>query len=714
MSVGICRSQVSVSSKGGGSGSGTVTSVALTVPSRQSVGGSPITTAGTLAITDNVQNANLVFAGPATGAAAAPTFRALVTADLPSGTGTVTLVDGTGQQGAETASAAGAVATITATGLVRGTVKFISQTATGSLTVADSARGQFWIANNAGNVAYSLPAPAGNNFLNGWYLWVKNGSTTGTVTFTPPGGTTIDGLASIVLPTHMVVMIQSDGTNYHSVAISPVGNNAANLVMASPNGATGLPNLRALVGADIPSGAVPWGQIGNQVAVQSIAMTTTTSWTWGSGVASSALWFWDSAGNGTIGLNSPTTVAAVATSPTLTIQGAYQNAATPTFAADNWTISNIIGAGTNGLSTLTFAHSGTTGVARVSLPAQTANSGASLVWSGSNNTGIGVSVAGNIDCYGINSGASAPALNFKVFSGTSYTTGWSISCIQSAGAAVGMIIQCQATAAQPITLAGVAGTTVSAIGVILGGDGGNNGHDFTATSGTQWGVSIGGAATQGRVTFNPASGTCNFAGLMVNPTINTTGSYTGTVTSLACYPVLTSVTGATVRLLGLGTSSAVGPTGTLTDKFTVDTSGNVVAQGTYAAGANVGVSVGPITALTSITTTGGIVTALSGTSDARLKNYVGYQDGLEVINKIRPVKYQWNQKGHEITGLSIEQWFVGFIAQDIQKVIPEAITSKTAEGFLNVDDRPILAAAVNAIQSLYARVRALEQRLLES
>lgn len=69
---------------GGGGGSGTVTSVALTVPSFLSVSGSPVTTSGTLAVSLNTEAANLVFAGPTTGAAAAPTFRLLVAADIPS------------------------------------------------------------------------------------------------------------------------------------------------------------------------------------------------------------------------------------------------------------------------------------------------------------------------------------------------------------------------------------------------------------------------------------------------------------------------------------------------------------------------------------------------------------------------------------------------------------------------------------------------------
>lgn len=68
----------------GGGGGGTVTSVALTVPSFLSVSGSPITTSGTLAVSLVDESANTIFAGPATGAAAAPTFRVLVAADIPS------------------------------------------------------------------------------------------------------------------------------------------------------------------------------------------------------------------------------------------------------------------------------------------------------------------------------------------------------------------------------------------------------------------------------------------------------------------------------------------------------------------------------------------------------------------------------------------------------------------------------------------------------
>ena len=69
---------------GGGGGSGTVTSVGLSLPPFITVTGSPVSTSGTLTGTLATQTANTHFAGPTSGSAAAPTFRALVAADLPS------------------------------------------------------------------------------------------------------------------------------------------------------------------------------------------------------------------------------------------------------------------------------------------------------------------------------------------------------------------------------------------------------------------------------------------------------------------------------------------------------------------------------------------------------------------------------------------------------------------------------------------------------
>jgi hypothetical protein len=94
---------ISVTGGHGGPDGGTVTSVGLSLPALFSVTGSPVTTAGTLTATLAAQGANLVWAGPATGMAAAPTFRSLVASDIPtisagqvSGLATVATSGGTG------------------------------------------------------------------------------------------------------------------------------------------------------------------------------------------------------------------------------------------------------------------------------------------------------------------------------------------------------------------------------------------------------------------------------------------------------------------------------------------------------------------------------------------------------------------------------------------------------------------------------------------
>jgi hypothetical protein len=71
-----------------GTGGGNVTSVGLAMPTEYAVAGSPITGSGVFTVTKVTQTANQVYAGPVSGGAAAPTFRALVAADIAAAGGT--------------------------------------------------------------------------------------------------------------------------------------------------------------------------------------------------------------------------------------------------------------------------------------------------------------------------------------------------------------------------------------------------------------------------------------------------------------------------------------------------------------------------------------------------------------------------------------------------------------------------------------------------
>jgi hypothetical protein len=107
--------------------SGTVTSVGLSMPTQFTVTNSPVTSSGTLTANWNTQTANYVLAGPTTGAAAVPTFRALVAADIPAlpyGTGTVTSVSVVSANGfAGTVATATTTPAITLTTTITGVLK---------------------------------------------------------------------------------------------------------------------------------------------------------------------------------------------------------------------------------------------------------------------------------------------------------------------------------------------------------------------------------------------------------------------------------------------------------------------------------------------------------------------------------------------------------------------------------------------------------------
>lgn len=150
-----------------GAGTGTVTSVALALPAIFTISGSPVTTTGTLTGTLATQAANLVWAGPTTGAAATPTFRALVNADFPvTGVGAGTYAGGVTVNTAGLVTAASALLTLT-TGVTG--VLPMANGGTGVSVSADDTTligsGTAWVAQTLPNCATGLGyATASNTF----------------------------------------------------------------------------------------------------------------------------------------------------------------------------------------------------------------------------------------------------------------------------------------------------------------------------------------------------------------------------------------------------------------------------------------------------------------------------------------------------------------------------------------------------------------------
>jgi len=103
-------------------------------------------------------------------------------------------------------------------------------------------------------------------------------------------------------------------------------------------------------------------------------------------------------------------------------------------------------------------------------------------------------------------------------------------------------------------------------------------------------------------------------------------------------------------------------------------------------------------------------TSWNGTSDERLKNIVGeISDAVDKTCSLRAVKFTWKNDESSKTR-------VGLIAQDLQKVLPEAVNENT-EGYLGVaytDTIPLLVAAIKEqqqiINDLKARIETLEAK----
>jgi hypothetical protein len=100
------------------------------MPAEFTVTNPTITSSGIITVTKTVQNANALYAGPVSGGTAVPTFRPMVTADLPSGVGTVGSVTLAVSAGALFTASISGTNPITTSGTATINITFANQAAT--------------------------------------------------------------------------------------------------------------------------------------------------------------------------------------------------------------------------------------------------------------------------------------------------------------------------------------------------------------------------------------------------------------------------------------------------------------------------------------------------------------------------------------------------------------------------------------------------------
>lgn len=92
------------------------------------------------------------------------------------------------------------------------------------------------------------------------------------------------------------------------------------------------------------------------------------------------------------------------------------------------------------------------------------------------------------------------------------------------------------------------------------------------------------------------------------------------------------------------------------------------------------------------------IIVLSGTSDERFKkSIVTLDNALNTVLRLRGVRYEWKDK--ERFGAQEE---IGFIAQEVQEVIPEVV--RDSGEYLSLNTKNIVAVVVEAVKELHTKV----------
>lgn len=616
-----------------GGGSGTVTSFSSgNIGTIITTSVASATTTPALSFSIATQNANIVWAGPTSGSAAAPTFRALVTADMPAGTGTVTTFSSGNLSplfttSVSTASTTPALSFSLSNAAQNEVFAGPSSGGTGApsfraLVSADIPSLNYiptTIMTTLGDILYENVTPtaarlAGNttstkNFL----TQTGNGSVSaapawGTIALTdlPTGYNAWSNLTAasagltLANATYATTFNQTSAVNWTWANTTPTVTGAATTVALStvtaPVNSSGNVWVYTLAATESGAGSNAWagasvtisgytgGATGNNGTFTLTASSTTT------------VTLTNASGTTTNTGSTPVMISsAVVDSPIYNLSGTINSgtAGTLNSIADTWTMQTVIGSVVpNPTSTLNIAHTGSTGKAYVSMPlgGGSANKYPGVIFNNDTTAGFGGYGTGSLSTYL----GSTDFLQFYMNGTLTAALGMANGGF-GAGSAFSFVAQ---TTNQGLYIgsnssAQSAYTTNLAICVQLGASSGVA-FQGTTSSGTQTSVNTIG-------TFSPASGTTAFRALSVTPTIAQTSTASGSYTGLYLGVTETGVLGTANMMIDCyGGSSAA------THVFGVTNKG-VISQ--YKGATTVKAGVGSIVAASLLTAQSAAITA---------------------------------------------------------------------------------------------------------
>ena len=113
---------------------------------------------------------------------------------------------------------------------------------------------------------------------------------------------------------------------------------------------------------------------------------------------------------------------------------------------------------------------------------------------------------------------------------------------------------------------------------------------------------------------------------------------------------------------------------------------------------------------------GGDVIAYGSPSDKRLKeNIKPIESALDKVIKLQGVMFDWKDKKEEIDqfgkAYKLQEWKndIGFIAQDVQKVVPELVR-ENEDGMLSMRHQGIAPILLEAIKELKQEIEELKNK----
>ena len=98
------------------------------------------------------------------------------------------------------------------------------------------------------------------------------------------------------------------------------------------------------------------------------------------------------------------------------------------------------------------------------------------------------------------------------------------------------------------------------------------------------------------------------------------------------------------------------------------------------------------------------------TSDNRLKNIQESCRGLEIIKKLQPVTYTWNDLAKELYPTKDDNLHFGLVAQEVEKVAPEIVHQNNNE-FKTIDYVELIPILIQAVKEQQKQIKDLTEDL---